>query len=67
MEVTFDERFQRQRLRYGLRFACEHCAHFDELAGSCLHGFPVEPHREEPYASAVPPPTILFCKDFDLA
>jgi hypothetical protein len=67
LEVPCDEVFREQRLRYGLRFACEHCAHFDEVAGECLHGFPVQPHRLGPYASDHPPPAILFCKDFDLA
>jgi hypothetical protein len=42
-------------------------AHFDDAAGACLHGFPVGPHRLGPYLSDDPPPTILFCKDFDLA
>jgi len=67
VEVPCDAAFREQRLTYAFRFACEHCAHFDDLEGACLHGFPCGPHRLGPFVSDDPPPTILFCKDFDLA
>ena len=67
MRVDFDERFVEQRERYGFLHTCEHCAHFDEVTGECLHGFPNEEHRMAFYDPADPPSYILFCKDFDLA
>ena len=67
MEVAFDERFASQAEEYSLRFTCEHCAHFDEASGVCIHGFPNGFHRWSHYFGGDPPPTILFCKDFDLA
>jgi hypothetical protein len=67
MEVAWKESFVEQERRYRFCFTCEHCAHFDELSGECLHGFPTETHRLEHYRSEPPPETILFCKEFDLA
>ena len=67
MEVVFRPEFDTQRRAYAFRFACEHCAHFDERDGSCIHGFPNGPHRLAYYARAQRPEVIVFCKDFDLA
>jgi hypothetical protein len=66
MEVTYDNRFEEQRERYRFCFTCEHCAHFDADTDVCLHGFPNEMHRLAYYTATPSPPTILFCKDFDL-
>ena len=67
MEVVFRPEFDAQRRAYAFRFACEHCAHFDERDGACLHGFPNELHRLARYEGSPRPAVIVFCKDFDLA
>ncbi|MCP4680495.1 MAG: hypothetical protein GY854_34435 [Deltaproteobacteria bacterium] len=67
MEVAYDTDFDSQRERYHFCFTCEHCAHFDDETGDCLHGFPSHMHRLTYYLAEPKPLTILFCKDFDLA
>lgn len=67
MEVTYNREFEEQRSRYSFCFTCEHCAHFDDLCGVCLHGYPCEMHRLTYYERELKPTTIIFCKDFDLA
>lgn len=67
MEVRFGSGFEAQKEAYSFRFTCEHCAHFDERDGSCLHGFPNDLHRLARYEGARRPEVIVFCKDFDLA
>jgi hypothetical protein len=56
--------FQRDRVRFDLRFTCEHCALFDPPSGSCAHGFPTAEHRLEYYECSDVP--LVFCKDFEL-
>jgi len=67
VEVGYDLRFEAQAREYSFRFTCEHCAHFDERTGRCVHGFPDAPHRSARYEGPDKPRAILFCKDFDLA
>ena len=67
MEVAYKQSFEKQRKKYRFCFTCDHCAHFDELKGECIHGFPNEQHLLKRYTAAVSPPNIMFCKDFDLA
>jgi hypothetical protein len=67
MEVAFRPEFDEERERLSFRFTCEDCAHFDDAAGECLHGFPNAVHRLARYAGEPRPATIVFCKDFDLA
>ncbi len=67
MEVTYNQNFESERERYSFCFTCEQCAHFDENAETCLHGYPCHMHRLMYYKTVPKPPTILFCKDFDLA
>jgi len=67
MEVAYEPVFDEQCRRYGFRFTCEHCAHFDDQSAECLHGFPNREHRLAHYSGEPRPATILFCKDFDLA
>lgn len=67
MEVPFDDVFDEQRARFAFRFTCEHCAHYDEESDACAHGFPNAMHKLDRYAAKPRPPTIVFCKDFDLA
>jgi hypothetical protein len=66
MEVKFSPDFEAQCERFGFCFTCEHCAHFDDETGECLHGFPNGMHRLAYYTAPKKPATILFCKDFDL-
>ena len=67
MEVAYTAIFEEQRRRYSFCFTCEHCAHYDEVRGDCLHGYPNEMHVLSLYLADEKPATILFCKDFDLA
>ena len=67
MEVPFSPNFEQQVERFAFHFTCEHCAHFDDRTGNCLHGFPNRMHRLAYYRAIPRPKTILFCKDFDLA
>ena len=67
MEVAYEPSFDEQRRRYRLRFTCEHCVHFIPETGACGLGFPNEMHRLGHYEEDPRPPTILFCKEFDLA
>lgn len=66
MEVKYSTAFDEQQDRYGFCFTCEHCAHFDDTTGECIHGFPNKMHRLGYYQTTPRPHTILFCKDFDL-
>jgi hypothetical protein len=64
MKVPRDTEFDEQRLRFTLRFCCEHCAFFHEPTGRCVHDFPNDEHRLEYYDR--PGEWIVFCKDFEL-
>jgi hypothetical protein len=57
--------FQRDRMRFALRFTCEHCALYDPERDACAHGFPTEEHRTSWYEYSDAP--LVFCKDFELA
>ncbi len=67
MEVSYSSSFEDQRRRYSFCFTCDHCAHYDDECGVCLHGYPNELHVLAYYVADEKPGTILFCKDFDLA
>ena len=67
MEVTYKVTFEEQTKRFSFRFTCDHCAHFDDKTGACIHGFPNRMHKLAYYRATRKPKTILFCKDFDLA
>ncbi len=66
MEVVLNQTFFEQCREYRFCYTCEHCAHFDDLTGQCLHGYPNRMHRLKHYDPSHPPATVLFCKDFDL-
>jgi hypothetical protein len=63
------EGFLAERERFGLRHACEDCAHFvpEEApsAGGCAHGYPAAAHRAVAFLRT--PSQGLFCKEFELA
>ena len=63
MRTPVDERLRAEALTYGLRYACEHCAHFDAERGSCAEGYPNEGHRETRIEDAL---SLEFCKSFEL-
>ena len=54
--------FDVERERFGLRFACEDCAHFDAGDERCRHEWPNESHRRMPMPAGV----LDFCKEFEL-
>jgi hypothetical protein len=63
MRTLVDERLRAEALTYDLRYACEHCAHFDAERGSCAEGYPNEGHRETRIEKAS---SLEFCKSFEL-
>ena len=67
MEVPYESLFDKQVEEFSFCFTCEKCAHFDDGEDTCLHGFPNRMHHLSYYKTTPRPPTILFCKDFDLA
>jgi hypothetical protein len=48
--------------RFELRWACEHCAHFDARADACSNGWPTRDHRERGLREGG---EIAFCKEFE--
>jgi len=64
MKIEQDERFREQREQFRLRFTCEDCVLFDDVAQSCAHGYPTAEHREARYRDPNAP--IVFCKHFEL-
>jgi len=65
MRIPQDERFREERVKYRLRFCCEHCGLYDEEGNRCIHGFPTVEHRELRYLD--PEARLVYCKEFDLA
>lgn len=53
--------------RFGLRWACEDCAHFAPEAARCAHRYPVAAHRREALDAEEGGVTDGFCKEFELA
>jgi hypothetical protein len=64
MKTAVDRRLRVEVVEFELRYACEHCAHFDPASEACSQGFPNEDHRQAPLDSAA---TLTFCKSFELA
>ncbi|HWE29261.1 MAG TPA: hypothetical protein VHB97_14730 [Polyangia bacterium] len=62
MQLPWTAQFDVEREQFGLRFACEDCAHFDASTGSCRHEWPNESHRRKP----IPVGVLDFCKEFEL-
>jgi hypothetical protein len=63
MKTLVDQRLVEEARAAELRFRCDDCAHFDNAAERCVHGYPVEPHRPPPLAAG---DTVVFCKEFEL-
>jgi hypothetical protein len=63
VKTVVDGRLFDEAERFGLRFACEDCAHFDGGKDRCLHEFPTAEHRR---ALLRPGSVLSFCKEFEL-
>jgi hypothetical protein len=63
VRTLVDPRFVEEARAAALRFRCDDCAHFDDRASRCVHGYPVEPHRPGELA---PGRVVVFCKEFEL-
>ena len=64
MKTPVDERLRSEARSYELRYACEHCAHFDPESGACAEGYPNAIHRDLRIEAAG---SLEFCKSFELA
>lgn len=56
--------FDSERIRYRLRFTCEHCTYFRVSDERCTNGYPNAQHLAAHYAQGEA--EIVFCKDFEL-
>jgi hypothetical protein len=63
VRTRVDLRLVGEARAFQLRFRCDDCAHFDDRAAACEHGFPTSPHRA---AALEVGGEIVFCKDFEL-
>jgi hypothetical protein len=63
MRTLVDQRLRSEALTYELRYACEHCAHFESATGACAEGYPNADHRETRIEKAS---SLAFCKSFEL-
>ena len=63
MLTLVDDTLRREARRYGLRFGCESCAHYDAPRERCANGFPTEAHRGVDLERAS---ELFFCKEFEL-
>lgn len=63
MRTLVDPALREEAGRFRLRYACEHCAHFEEERGSCAEGYPNAAHRDARIESAE---GLEFCKSFEL-
>ncbi len=63
MKTPVDARLVLEAHAGALRFECDDCAHFDDVAERCAHGYPVAPHRPGPLIAGK---TVVFCKEFEL-
>lgn len=66
MILPIDALLRREVAVHQLRFTCESCAHFDDVApgGRCSLGFPHQPHLRSTFESA---DRIAFCKAYELS
>ncbi len=62
MRTRVDDRLRHELSSCRLLYACEHCAHFDELTETCSQGYPHQEHRR---AQLEPGGVVVFCKMFE--
>ena len=59
-----------QARRFGLRFTCDDCGHFDRAPAACRHEWPTASHRRERYRLPAGEPgaaaEVVFCKEFEI-
>ena len=61
MKTLVDDRLRAEATRFRFRFACEDCAHFDDLTPRCTLAYPPAPRRE-----SLSTTQVYLCKEFDL-
>jgi hypothetical protein len=61
MRTRVDARLREEAARFGLRFACDDCAHFDETGERCSLTYPATPRRR-----ALEDDDVELCKTFEL-
>jgi hypothetical protein len=80
MRAKWEASFDDERARFGLRFGCEDCAHFESLDRRCRHGWPTGDHLSEGEVSHGRAAAsahalglsrsgardLVFCKEFEL-
>jgi hypothetical protein len=64
VKTLVDSRLRLEATAFEFRYACEHCAHFDEPSGACAEGYPNGGHRDTRIDAA---PSLEFCKSFELS
>jgi hypothetical protein len=47
--------FRAERMRFELRFTCEHCTYFHPERERCTHGYPTAEHRDARYREPATP------------
>jgi hypothetical protein len=62
MKTLVDDRLRDEARAFGLRFACEDCAHFEPERERCGNGYPTEPHARVDLAARR---QLEFCKEFE--
>ncbi len=62
MQTRVTPQLMSEARRWALRWACEHCAHFDRAASVCGNGWPTDEHRAELLRDGG---EIAFCKEFE--
>lgn len=65
MQLPWTGDFLDDARRHALVFTCEDCGHFDAARAACRHEWPTELHRRARHETAPPPPSIVFCKEFE--
>lgn len=58
-------RFEEEAARFGFRFACEDCGHFDPARERCRHEWPTALHRKARLADPSVA-EVVFCKEFEV-
>ena len=59
-----DEQLRGEAERFGLRFACQDCAHFAPETRACGNGYPTAPHLAIDLSRVE---ALEFCKGFELS
>ena len=65
MHLPIAADFWQEWERFGFRFCCEDCGHFDPDRDCCGHGWPSADHRRAAYRTRARR-HVVFCKEFEL-